>query len=275
VKELQAKLAERSGGCRRAWKARSTTTCSASSVATTRKATSCREARLSPGVYAIPYEGEEVKLHWANARSVLHQDQRVPAFRLAAASEGEHNNVKEGQERYFLIHSPEPVKLETNAQSQTELVIQFQYRPDPEKTGQAGTWQQKRLNEAEAAIQAALADLPQAEAHRTALATPAPTDKQPNRTLLGKYLGQYTSRNTMDYFIHKNLGGFLRRELDFYIKNEIMRLDDIENAEAPRVDLPEETAKPAQDRPPHHRLPRPDRGLPEKAVAEEEVRGRD
>jgi hypothetical protein len=219
--------------------------------------------------YAIPYDGREVMLHWANkdqyyiksseylanftvdlaaAQKIAGQggqagfDFAAPAesltvhFRLAAASEGEHNNVKEGQERYFLIHSPEPVKLETNAQGQTELVIQFQYRPDPEKTGQAGTWQQKRLNEAEAAIQAALADLPEAEAHRTALATPAPTDKQPNRTLLGKYLGQYTSRNTMDYFIHKNLGGFLRRELDFYIKNEIMRLDDIENAEAPRVE---------------------------------------
>lgn len=219
--------------------------------------------------YAIPYDGREVMLHWANkdqyyiksseylanftvdlaaAQKIAGQggqagfDFAAPAesltahFRLAAASEGEHNNVKEGQERYFLIHSPEPVKLETNAQGQTELVIQFQYRPDPEKTGQAGTWQQKRLNEAETAIQAALTKLPEAETHRTALATPAPTDKQPNRTLLGKYLGQYTSRNTMDYFIHKNLGGFLRRELDFYIKNEIMRLDDIENAEAPRVE---------------------------------------
>jgi len=40
----------------------------------------------------------------------------------------------------------------------------------------------------------------------------------------------------MDYFIHKNLGAFLKRELDFYIKNEIMRLDDIENAEAPKVE---------------------------------------
>lgn len=219
--------------------------------------------------YAIPYDGREVMLHWANkdqyyiksseylanftvdlaaAQKIANQggqagfDFAAPAasltvhFRLAAASEGEHNNVKEGQERYFLIHSPEPVKLETNAQGQTELVIQFQYRPDPDKTGQAGTWQQKRLSEAEAAIQATLAELPQAEAHRTALTTLAPTDKQPNRTLLAKYLGQYTSRNTMDYFIHKNLGGFLRRELDFYIKNEIMRLDDIENAEAPRVE---------------------------------------
>ena len=32
-----------------------------------------------PGVYAIPYEGEEVTLHWANRGPILHQDQRVPA----------------------------------------------------------------------------------------------------------------------------------------------------------------------------------------------------
>ena len=36
----------------------------------------------------------------------------------------------------------------------------------------------------------------------------------------------------MDYFIHKDLGGFLKRELDFYIKNEVMNLDDVQNAAA-------------------------------------------
>ncbi len=29
---------------------------------------------------------------------------------------------------------------------------------------------------------------------------------------------------------------FLRRELDFYIKNEVMHLDDVENDTAPRVE---------------------------------------
>ncbi|MGI9255809.1 MAG: site-specific DNA-methyltransferase, partial [Salinispira sp.] len=56
------------------------------------------------------------------------------------------------------------------------------------------------------------------------------------RTLLRKYLNQYTKRNTADYFIHKDLDSFLRRELDFYIKNEIMRLDDIENANVAQVE---------------------------------------
>ncbi len=256
------------------------------------------DSRAAP--YAVPYDGREVMLHWANkdqyyiksseylanftvdlAAAVHRQanaeqsgfDFKAPAtaplkvhFRLAAATEGEHNNVKEGTERFFLIHDPEPVVLlplprgparraqdatpvavpsgardgawptEGRGEGGSELILQFQYRPDPEKAGQAGTWQQKRLAEAESRIKQALTTLPGTEAFADALFSPASTVKQPGRTLLGKYLGQYTSRNTMDYFIHKNLGGFLRRELDFYIKNEIMRLDDIESAEAPRVE---------------------------------------
>jgi adenine-specific DNA-methyltransferase len=52
-------------------------------------------------------------------------------------------------------------------------------------------------------------------------------------TRLRAHLNRYAARNTFDYFIHKDLGGFLRRELDFYIKNEVMHLDDIENESAP------------------------------------------
>lgn len=229
------------------------------------------DSRAAP--YAVPYHGGEVMLHWANkdqyyikssealsnftfdlnTAQAKEQGQQSgldfqPAhatplkvhFRLAAAAEGEHNNVKEGQERFFIIHASQALKLEVNEQGQTELVVQFDYHPDSEKSGQAGTWQQKRLAEAEQMVAEQLDNLvfphPELRAFQELLFAPAPTDKQPNRTLLGKYLRQFTARNTMDYFIHKNLGGFLRRELDFYIKNEIIRLDDIEAADAPRVD---------------------------------------
>jgi len=229
------------------------------------------DSRAAP--YAVPYNGSEVMLHWANKdqyyikssealsnftvdlTAALAKEQGPQSgfefqlaaptplkvhFRLAAAAEGEHNNVKEGQERFFIIHAAEPLKLETNDKGLPELVVQFDYRPDSTKTGQAGTWQQKRLAEAEQVVGEQLANLvfphPELRAFEQPLFAAAPTDKQPNRTLLGKYLGQFTARNTMDYFIHKNLGGFLRRELDFYIKNEIIRLDDIEAADAPRVD---------------------------------------
>ena len=58
-----------------------------------------------------------------------------------------------------------------------------------------------------------------------------PTEKNPQRTMLEKCLTNYTTKNLADYFIHKDLGGFLRRELDFYIKSEVLHLDDVQNAE--------------------------------------------
>src|SRR6266850_1813745 len=76
-----------------------------------------------PGVYAIPYEGEEVKLHWANAEQYyiktseylrdyafrLRPDDHIHPmrvhFRLVDAAEGEHGNIKEaqGKERTFIL----------------------------------------------------------------------------------------------------------------------------------------------------------------------------
>lgn len=225
-----------------------------------------RETDGKAAPYAVPYDGREVYLHWANRdQYYIKTSEYLSNFtfdptqakefkahhgelfergplkvhcRIVAATEGEHNNVKasEQTERYFIIHEPEPVKIETGETGKPELVIQFQYRADPEKTGQDGTWRKKRLAEAAETIKARLVELDGAEDYVAALTVSAATEKDKERTLLEKYLVQYTARNTMDYFIHKDLGGFLRRELDFYIKNEVMRLDDIESAEAPRVE---------------------------------------
>lgn len=49
-------------------------------------------------------------------------------------------------------------------------------------------------------------------------------------TYLEHHLRQYTRRNTSDFFIHKDLKSFLSRELDFYLKNEVLNLDEMEAA---------------------------------------------
>lgn len=195
-----------------------------------------------PGVYAIPYEGEEVTLHWANkdqyyiktseylrnyAFRLRPDDEANPMrvhFRLVDAAEGEHGNVQvaEGKERRFKLAAEQPLAVEHG-----ELVVRFTYLPDAKK--------QAELNaEAEAAVlgnsDPAFADWV------AALKALAPTEKDPRRTVLAKHLKGYSDRNTFDYFIHKDLGGFLRRELDFYIKNEVMHLDDVESETAPRVE---------------------------------------
>src|SRR6266571_813557 len=197
-----------------------------------------------PGVYAIPYEGEEVKLHWANADQyyiktseylrdyafrLRPDDKKNPLrvhFRLMDAAEGEHGNVKEvaGKERRFRLASATPVVVEDG-----ELVIRFTYEPDPGK--------QKDLNTAaEQAIlrirDAALAEWVDALGRKHVRSDGTESEA----TRLRVHLDRYTARNTFDYFIHKDLGGFLRRELDFFIKNEVMHLDDIESETAPRVE---------------------------------------
>lgn len=82
----------------------------------------------------------------------------------------------------------------------------------------------------------ALPDFPEEFSSLLALDVKQAKDSLKNRPLLLKYLRQYVEKNKSDYFIHKNLKAFLKRELDFYIKNEIMRLDDIMDSDAPAVE---------------------------------------
>ena len=44
---------------------------------------------------------------------------------------------------------------------------------------------------------------------------------------LEHHLRQYVRRNNSDYFVHKDLAGFLNREMDFYLKNEVLNLDNL------------------------------------------------
>jgi len=237
-----------------------------------------RETDDRAAPFAVPYNGEEVKLHWANADQyyiktaeyfnnytfdlakgvaelkkakakgeielLMEQELEAPAtvkvhFKIVDASEGEHGNVKvkDDDKRFFIIHEDQPIAFDENG----ELVIHFQYRADPEKgSKQEGSWRDFRNAEA---VEVILKALQAIQGENATAATclqlfqaPAPTEKNKSRPLLAKYLNQYTARNTMDYFIHKNLGGFLRRELDFYVKNEVMRLDDLDQADAPAVE---------------------------------------
>lgn len=167
---------------------------------------------------------------------------------LAQAQEGEHGNIKAAadQKREFIPLLTNPVAFN----DQGELVLNFEYKVLPEgypidaATEAALKTQYDFKNKGDVPAHwmadvflRALQTLNKDDTrYLPLLAEAVPSDTQKKRPLLAKYIQQYTATNTMDYFIHKDLGGFLRRELDFYIKNELMRLDDIENADAPRVE---------------------------------------
>ena len=117
------------------------------------------------------------------------------------------------------------------AEENGELVLRFEYKAMPK-----GTKQDALVVDAVKTILQTLSPLGRGQGEgkydwHTALSNREPTEKNPQRTLLEKCLTSYTAKNSADYFIHKDLGGFLRRELDFYIKNEVMHLDDVQHAE--------------------------------------------
>ena len=221
-----------------------------------------------PGVYAIPYEGEEVTLYWANknqyyiktseylqdyAFRLRPDDNKKPMrvhFRLVDAVEGEHGNVKaaEGKDRVFVLAAPgesgHDFLAEEDGEQGKELVIRFEYRPatfadwpEDERNGKKKPPVQKDLSRLAAArvLTVAAAALAEwiAELDKPHVMA---SGGQANFTRLEAHIRRYTARNTFDYFIHKDLGSFLRRELDFYIKNEVMHLDDVENESAARVE---------------------------------------
>lgn len=188
------------------------------------------QRRYKKDVYAIPYEGEEVKLYWANAdqyyiktaeyfrnyRFAVDGD-KFCEFTLREATTEQNNNVAQNNmERRFALCEETPVEVVGNT-----LHIYFTYELYPKATKQKGL--------IEAAYEAIKEAIP---AEFAAVLAPRPTESDRSRTLLQKHLNDYVARNTFDYFIHKDLGGFLSRELDFYIKNEILVIDDI-NARTP------------------------------------------
>jgi len=192
----------------------------------------------------LPMNGEESKFHWANADQyyiksaenfssyayVVGDDENKKRiqFELGDGST-EQNNVKSvgGRNRQFIIDAKRPISERVGDYGR-ELVIHFNYQSDPKKR------KQKDISLAAIEFLRTLeSNTKEAEAisswddWKEKLFSLSPTEKNTKRTVLEKYLTDYTAKNTFDYFIHKDLGGFLTRELDFYIKNEMLITRDI------------------------------------------------
>lgn len=200
--------------------------------------------------YMIPYNGEEVKLVWANMdqyyikSSELLRDYTFLIKKsdwLAAQAELPLGDLPEQVCVHFKLVEGDTEKDNRKASGKTTrafaladpvceekggaLYINFSYREHAAERNLQG----KLNNDTVKTLADALPGV-----WRTLLLAADPThqpkDKKDARTVLQKHLRAYTARHQFDYFIHKDLGGFLRRELDFYLKNEVMHLDDIENA---------------------------------------------
>ncbi|MDH1699863.1 site-specific DNA-methyltransferase [Acinetobacter johnsonii] len=203
------------------------------------------QRRYKGDTYAIPYSGEEVMLHWANKDQYYTKsgemfsnyrfklnDERSVLFRLVSADTARENRKDNDKDRRFIIVTEPKTFIRIDEEGEefeetivpfsiqnSELTILFEYAilPKGSKQEALNIESYNKIVGAKVLTTDWLNDLVQL----------APTEKEPKRTVLHKHLSTYTQKNTADYFIHKDLGKFLRHELDFYIKNEVMHLDDV------------------------------------------------
>jgi adenine-specific DNA-methyltransferase len=201
--------------------------------------------------YAIPYNGEEVHLHWANADqyyiktgenftdySYKHGGWAVQ-FKLRNA-DVEQNNVK-GAKRFFIPRAADVSHDEKNS----TLTIPFEFRPlnaseeisygkgnGAEENGNGNAKTKKKKGQ-EGILADAIAAIQIAAKKNTGALAALMHEKRKDAdgetiTLLEHHLRTYVRGNSTDFFIHKDLKGFLERELDFYLKNEVLNLDELE-----------------------------------------------
>ena len=181
--------------------------------------------------YCIPYNGEEITLYWVNKdqyyiktteyfkKYTFRAKELTVNFKVAKAEE-EKGNAKSSEKKFFVLNE----KIFDFDKEKKELDIYFDYRAltdeEKEKYKHGNSVSQKKANEE--TINILKEKIP-----KNSLTKPI-FEKEKNKRLIEKHLYRYTKRNSTDYFIHKDLKRFLERELDFYIKNEFLQLDDLE-----------------------------------------------
>ena len=191
--------------------------------------------RYKEGIYAIPYEGEEVKLYWANHDqyyiktseyfknySFISQGIKVNFKLVDVSTEKDNNKEAKDEKRRFVLLNENFVEVSNN-----EINIYFEYKVHTAR-------QDTLVKSAYEKIKSEISKID--SKYLNAVLIPAPTEKDKTRTLLEKHLTTYVAKNTFDYFIHKDLKKFLKCELDFYIKSEVMKLDDIGTEKEERVE---------------------------------------
>ena len=187
--------------------------------------------------YAIPYNGEEIKLYWANSdqyyikTGILFRDYAFftdaaktykVVLRTVAARE-ELGSNKATKARFFVLDNEKPPELEGNT-----LVVRLQYRELTagevkryEVAGGSNTAKQDKINQH--VMDAVLEKLGNPNL-KAALSIYHKNEKP----LLLYQLSRFTARNSRDFFIHKNLKNFLSEQLDYFIKAEVISLETLE-----------------------------------------------
>lgn len=189
--------------------------------------------------YYVASNGEDVLLYWNNNdQYYVKTMEYFESFRFKAGSykvnfvlkqaDIDKNNTK-SETKFFLL--AENKTFEIN-QPERELDVFFSYRNllDDEVSRYGKQNVQDCIN-AEIAKQL----LFQIGEKGPGIELRAKIDGK--NTFLERSLRKYVERNKSDYFVHPDLKAFLERELDFYIKNEVLDLGEIDSMDEARIRL--------------------------------------
>ena len=193
--------------------------------------------------YVVPYNGEEVHFHWANRdqyyvkaaeqfRDYVYRTGSGVSVRFVLTSADVEQNDVKGQKRFFI-----PVLSDVQWSDQRRaLELPFEYRPltpnEVKEFGRNGQ-QEAIIDQAEATIAESLASMPQAV---KALLDPRQHGDGEEAAYFAYHARRFTRRRTSDFFIHRNLDGFLSRELEFYLKSEVLKLGPFSAGSEERAD---------------------------------------
>jgi len=217
--------------------------------------------RAGESKYMIPYNGEEVKFYWANHdqyyiktgenfRNYVFTNEKTDdasvkvEFRLIDAETAVNNN-KESKDRRFI---PTEDYFEWDKNERT-LTLKFYYKvPDKDEKEKWGDKQNvKKDNKGinENLIFNVLGEQITATKDKPLIDLCSETrtikraKKEEEQKTFYYHLNRYTNTNSFDYFIHKDLRSFLKRELDYFLKNEIFDLsftsDDYSREDAEKL----------------------------------------
>ena len=181
--------------------------------------------------YVISYNGEEVYLHWVNKdqyyikttdyfrKYTFRVKNLIVNFKVMKAEE-ENGNAKSQEKKFFVLSK----RIFDFDEKNNKLNIYFEYRgltnEEKRRYKNGNTISQDKINEE--IVNLLEEKMPNDKIVKSIF------EKKEDKAPIKRHLYNYTKRNTTDYFIHKNLKGFLERELDFYIKNEFLDLEDLQ-----------------------------------------------
>ncbi len=177
--------------------------------------------------HIVFYNGQEVFFYWATKNMYYIKsgeifkeysfkvDNKIKVSFKVVDIQDTKGNQKTDEKRYFFFKDLDKKSLD-------EIVIYFEYRAlkeeEKEKYGK-GDKVQSNINE----------ETKQILEEKLKRDFPLFFRKENDEEILFKHLRKFTHKNKFDFFIHENLRDFLLKELDFYIKNSVLYLENLDD----------------------------------------------